>query len=71
VEGGRRKPVAIFFFDGHNFERVKYRIVKDKLMLLAPKVTYTFKASKDALTLSLGKHRKQYRRVVAKLRGPR
>jgi hypothetical protein len=55
---------ALFFFDGHRYERVKYRIIgKDKLRLPAQKVSYTFKIEKDILRLSLGKNRsKWYRR---------
>jgi hypothetical protein len=56
---------ALFFFDGHRYERVNYRIIgKDKLQLPAQKVTYTFSVEKNTLRLSLGKNRsKWYRRV--------
>jgi hypothetical protein len=47
---------ALFFFDGHRYERVNYRIIgKDKLQLPAQEITCTFSVEKDTLRLSLGR----------------
>jgi hypothetical protein len=56
---------ASFFYDGHRYEKTRYRLEKSRLLLPDRRVTYSFKVEKGMLSLWMadGKEPKRYRSV--------